>query len=277
MTNEVTVLQFDQQSPATAAVKLSVIAPTYNETQCIGALISTLEQSLAGIDYEIIISDDDSPDLTWAHAEQLAKLTRRLRVLRRMSNRGLGPAVVEAFAIARGQAVACIDADLQHDPNILPEMLKALERGSELVVGSRYVAGGGTANWSWARRFTSSTATTITKCLLGIKIRDPMSGYFMLRRTDFMRVRPLLKISGFKILLEIAAQMQPGRITEVPYTFRPRAAGDSKLSSKVMFAFLLQLLRLVSARRFTRTRIPAEAHPAPLGDAATEPKVPSAT
>ncbi len=239
------------QKPST--VTLSVIAPTYNESENIEALIEALSASLQGIDYEILISDDNSPDHTWALAEQLSKHDKRIRVLRRNGNRGVGPAVVDGFSYAQGEIVACIDADLQHDPCILPKMLKGLEAGSEIVVGSRYVDGGGTLNWNWRRRFTSWAATKMAEWLVGLKVRDPMSGYFMLRREDFLRVRPLLRADGFKILLEIAARLRPERVCEVPYTFRTRQAGKSKLSSKVILAYLVQLWRLGIVERLQPT------------------------
>lgn len=226
------------------AVKLTVVAPTYNERDNIGPLVQALQRSLDTINYEILISDDDSPDLTWARAQEIGAIDARVRVLRRTSNRGLSAAVIDAFSAAQGEIVACIDADLQHDPAILPRMLRALDDGAGLVIGSRYVSGGGTANWRWYRRFASSTATMLAKWLLSLTLHDPMSGYFMLRRADFLRVRPQLKSSGFKILLEIAARLRPEHICEVPYTFGPRRVGNSKLSSKVMLAYIGQLWRL---------------------------------
>jgi dolichol-phosphate mannosyltransferase len=152
--------------------------------------------------------------------------------------------VVDGFAAATGEAVACIDADLQHDPAILPQMLKALTDGSDLVVATRYMPGGGTANWGMIRRFGSWSCTKLAQWLLGVKLRDPMSGYFMMRRDDFLKIRDSLNVRGFKILLEIAAHMQPRHLGEVPYTFGPRAQGESKLSNKIVFAYLAQVWRL---------------------------------
>lgn len=225
-------------------MKLSVISPTYNEAENVGPLISALEKVLAGSDYEILISDDDSPDLTWARVEEIGRRNTRVRALRRTSNRGLGPSVVDGFAGATGEAVACIDADLQHDPAILPRMLKALMDGSDLVVATRYMPGGGTANWGTIRRLGSWTCTKLAQWLLGVKLRDPMSGYFMMRRDDFLKIRDGLNPRGFKILLEIAARMQPRQLSEVPYTFSPRALGESKLSNKIVLAYLSQVWRL---------------------------------
>src|SRR6266852_7393964 len=225
-------------------MKLSVISPTYNESENVGLLIAELEKILAGADYEILISDDNSPDLTWARVEEIGRRNPRVRVLRRTSNRGLGPRVVDGFNAATGGAVACIDADLQHDPAVLPRMLKELMNGSNLVVATRYMPGGGTDNWGMIRRFGSWGCTKLAQWLLGVKLRDPMSGYFMMRREDFLKIRDRLNVRGFKILLEIAAHMRPCRLSEVPYTFGPRAQGESKLSNKIVFAYLSQVWRL---------------------------------
>ena len=231
-------------------MKLSVISPTYNESESVGLLIAELEKILAGTDYEILISDDNSPDLTWARVEEIGQRNPRVRVLRRTSNRGLGPSVVDGFNAATGEAVACIDADLQHDPAILPQMLKVLVNGSNLVVATRYMPGGGTANWGMIRRFGSWGCTKLAQWLLGVKLRDPMSGYFMMRREDFPKSRDRLNVRGFKILLEIAAHMYPCNLGEIPYTFGPRALGESKLSKKIVFAYLSQLWRLCREVRF---------------------------
>jgi dolichol-phosphate mannosyltransferase len=239
------VTQFSK--PGLMPVELSVIAPTYNEAENLEPLIDEIGQALRGIEYEILICDDDSPDRTWARAEQIGRTNPRVRVIRRTKDRGLARAVVEGFASARGQAVACIDADLQHDPAILPKMLRQLRKGAQLVVASRYVAGGGTANWNWRRRFTSWVAGRLAEVTLGVKLHDPMSGYFLLWSSDFQDVRQSLNPDGFKILLEIAAHLRPAQVREVPYTFRLRQAGESKLSSRVVFAYILQLWRLYVA------------------------------
>jgi dolichol-phosphate mannosyltransferase len=232
-------------------MKLSIISPTYNESENVGLLVAEIEKSLNGADYEILISDDDSPDLTWARVEEIGRRNPRVRVLRRTSNRGLGPSVVDGFSAATGEFVACIDADLQHDPKVLPRMLKEVSAGSTLVVATRYMPGGGTANWNAIRRLGSWGCTKLAQWMLGVELRDPMSGYFMMRRDDFMKIRDRLNARGFKILLEIAAHMQPCHLREVPYTFGPRARGESKLTNKIIFAYLLQLWRLYTGGRHT--------------------------
>jgi len=225
-------------------MNISVVCPTLNESENVPRLIAELKEVLQGMDYEIIIVDDDSPDRTWAVAEDLAKQNSRIRAVRRKGPRSLGWSVIEGFTIARGEVVACMDADLQHDPAILPSMLEALSDGSDLVVGSRYVRGGSVGEWRWARRSESWLATKLAQWVVGIRICDPMSGYFLIRRTDFLRVRERLNGQGFKILLEIAANMECPQVHEIPYRFRNRIAGETKLSRRVMFAYISQLCRL---------------------------------
>lgn len=225
-------------------MKLSIISPTFNEAENVPRLVAEINRSMNGIDYEILIVDDNSPDQTWAKAEELSLQDSKVRVLRRMRNPGLGRAVIDGFRAAEGDAVACIDADLQHDPSILPKMLEELAAGSDVVVGSRYVEGGGTGNWNWLRRLESWIATKLAQVFLGVRLKDPMSGYFLMWRKDFSTVEQELTAEGFKILLEILAKLQPNNVREVPYTFRTRTAGESKLSNAVVFQYLAQLWRL---------------------------------
>ena len=162
--------------------------------------------------------------------------------------------MIEGFSAAQGDAVACIDADLQHDPRILPKMLEQLYKGSDVVVGSRYVDGGGTGRWNWQRRLGSWAATKMAQVLLGVKLKDPMSGYFVMWRKDFARVQSQLNGNGFKILLEILAKLQPSVVTEIPYTFGSRKFGESKLSGRIVLQYLTQLWRLSNASRLVSDR-----------------------
>lgn len=229
-------------------MKLTVVSPTLNESENVPRLVRELDQVLVGVDYEIIIVDDDSPDRTWELAQEIAQRNPRVRVIRRQGERSLGWSVIEGFAAAEGDVLACIDADLQHDPSILPRMLEKLGGGCALVVGSRYSPGGGLGQWGRLRRFESWLATKLAQWVIGIQIHDPMSGYFLLRRADFMRVHDSLNGRGFKILLEIAANLPNARIREIPYTFRNRLAGRTKLSRRVMLAYISQLWRLAHVR-----------------------------
>jgi dolichol-phosphate mannosyltransferase len=225
-------------------MELTVVTPTFNEAANIEPFVRAVSAVLSGIQHEIVIADDDSPDQTWRIAQALARSFTSIRVLRRQGRRSLAGSVIDGFSMAAGDAVACIDADLQHDPAILPAMLAELRGAAELVAGCRYMPGGGTAGWHWIRRLESWAATRMAQAYLGLKLRDPMSGYFMLRRRDFMAVRHQLSAQGFKILIEIAARLRPQRIAEVPYIFGARQAGVSKLTAGVALDYIAQLRRL---------------------------------
>ena len=235
-------------------MKLTVISPTLNEAENVPHLVEQLERSLGDIDYEILIVDDDSADQTWSIAQKISATNPRVRVLRRMQNRGLGMAVIDGFSNASGDALACIDADLQHDPSILPRMLEELLSGTDVVVGSRYVAGGSAGKWDRLRRLQSWFATKTAQFLLGIKLKDPMSGYFLVWRKDFSEVKDQLNGRGFKILLEILTRLHASRVKEIPYTFRPRTSGESKLTGKIVFLYAQQLWRLCSSSRHFSVR-----------------------
>jgi dolichol-phosphate mannosyltransferase len=235
-------------------LKLSVVSPTYNEALNIPLLINKIDAALVGIEHEILIVDDNSPDRTWEVAQGIATTNPHVRVVRRYRNRGLGPAVIDGFSLAHGDVVACIDADLQHDAGVLPQMLRELESGGNIVIGSRYANGGGTGDWNQLRRLESRVATKMARALLGVKVSDPMSGYFLMRKKDFDSVRNQLNAKGFKILLEIIAKLHPADVREVPYEFRSRMAGNSKLSGRVVFEYLGQLWRLSKLGRYSSGR-----------------------
>jgi len=226
-----------------------VISPTLNEAENVPLLVGHLERALGDIEYEILIVDDNSPDLTWSVAERISLTNPRVRTLRRMKNPGLGVAIIDGFSAAKGDMLACIDADLQHDPSILPRMLEELQRGADVVVGSRHVEGGSTGEWKRLRRLESWIATKTAQLLLGFKLKDPMSGYFLIWRKDFCGVKGQLNGKGFKILLEILAKLHASRVKEVPYTFRPRTKGESKFSGKIVLLYVQQLWRLCSESR----------------------------
>jgi dolichol-phosphate mannosyltransferase len=235
-------------------MKLSVISPTLNEAENVPRLVEELSLALRDLDYEILIVDDNSPDLTWSVAQSIASTNPRVRTLRRMQNPGLGLAVMDGFSAAQGDIIACIDADLQHDPSILSKMLEEFDKGADVVIGSRHVEGGGTGDWDRLRRVQSWFATRIAQFLLGIRLKDPMSGYFLVSRKNFNGIKQDLNGSGFKILLEILANLRAAQVTEVPYIFRSRTKGESKLSNKVILQFFHQVWRLCSSSRHFSVR-----------------------
>jgi dolichol-phosphate mannosyltransferase len=225
------------------APELTVVVPTFNEHDNIVPLLERLETVLAGIVWEAIFVDDDSPDGTAETVRDVARRDLRIRCIQRIGRRGLAGACIEGILASSTPFVAVMDADLQHDEAILPQMLETLRReGCDIVVGSRYVAGGGVGDWTAHRRRASSFATRLAQFVTKSDIADPMSGFFMLRRMVFERVMRGLSTQGFKILLDILATAKtPLRVEELPYQFRRRIAGESKLDTLVAWEFAMLL------------------------------------
>jgi dolichol-phosphate mannosyltransferase len=219
---------------------LSVVVPTFNERDNVQVLYRRLLTTLAGIGWELVFVDDNSPDRTWEEVRKLASRDPRVRCIRRIGRRGLSGACVEGVLSSSAPYAAVMDADLQHDETQLPKMLALLESGqAELVVGSRYIEGGSAESFNKQRAGASALATEVARRVLRVKIADPMSGFFAIRRDRFEELAPQLSTQGFKILLDVIASAQ-GRLStlEVPYTFASRQHGESKLDSVVALDFL---------------------------------------
>jgi dolichol-phosphate mannosyltransferase len=225
---------------ATCIPQLSVIVPTFNERDNVTTLYRRLASALKGTNWEVIFIDDNSPDGTWDVVGNLAQQDSRVRCIRRIGRRGLSGACIEGILASSAPFAAVIDADLQHDETQLPKMLALLQdNAAELVVGSRYVEGGSADSFNRQRAGASALATEVAKRLLRVKIADPMSGFFMIRRDRFERLAPQLSTQGFKILLDIVATARGTlRIVEIPYSFGSRLHGESKLDSMVALDFL---------------------------------------
>ena len=229
-------------------VDVSLVLPTYNEGKNIAAVIEQLVpvlDSVENLEYEIIVVDDDSPDRTWEIALGLTDRIPQLRVIRRQGERGLSTAVIRGWQIAQGRVLAVMDADLQHPPEVVAKLCREMMRGADLGIASRHVEGGGVSDWSLIRRIISRGAQLIGFCLLPEvigRISDPMSGFFMIRRTAIQdrKLSPL----GYKILVEVLGRGKVGWIAEVPYTFRERVEGASKLTNKIYFEYFQHLFRL---------------------------------
>ena len=225
--------------------QLSIVVPTFNEAGNVAELRDRVAAALPHVDWELIFVDDDSPDGTADRVAALAQQDRRVRCLLRIGRRGLSTACIEGMLASSAPLVAVMDADLQHDETRLMPMFEALRNADlDIVVGSRYVAQGSIGEWGRARALISRLATRLARSVLKADLRDPMSGFFMLRREALLRsVRAGMSGVGFKILLDLfASAPTPLRFVEVPYTFRPRHSGESKLDSNVAWEYLLMLL-----------------------------------
>src|SRR5713226_6391050 len=220
--------------------QLSVIVPTFNERDNVTTLLRRLETALTGVAWEVIFVDDNSPDGTWDVVRNLARSDPRVRCIRRINRRGLSGACIEGILASSAPCAAVIDADLQHDETQLPVMLALLQRGeADLVIGSRYIEGGSADSFNRQRAGASALATEVAKRVLGVRVADPMSGFFMIRRDRFEQLAPQLSTQGFKILLDIIATAHGElRTVEVPFTFGTRLHGESKLDSMVALDFL---------------------------------------
>jgi dolichol-phosphate mannosyltransferase len=227
-------------SQATGLPQLSVVVPTFNERDNVTVLYRRLEATLAGIRWEVVFVDDNSPDGTWEVVRGLARQDPRVRCIRRIGRRGLSGACIEGILASSALYAAVIDADLQHDETQLPKMVGLLQNGeAELVVGSRYIEGGSADSFNKSRAGASQLATEVAKRVLKVEIADPMSGFFMIRRDKFEQLAPQLSTQGFKILLDIVATAEGKlRTIEVPFTFGSRQHGESKLDSMVALDFL---------------------------------------
>src|SRR5579863_4113763 len=221
--------------------ELAVIIPTLNERGNVVPLIELIDQALSGIAWEVIFVDDDSTDGTRKAIYEIAAHDARVRCLHRIGRRGLASACIEGALASSAPFIAVMDADLQHDERLLPEMLAVLRREPlDIVVGSRHTAGGGFGEMSEGRQRISGFATRLSRFILRADVGDPMSGFFMVRRDAFDRTVRRLSGIGFKFLMDLfASAPEPLRYKELPYEFRARQHGESKLDSLVVWEYLM--------------------------------------
>ena len=231
-------------APLALPVQATVVVPTLNEHENIRPLLSRIEKALDGYSWELIFVDDASTDGTPELIHEIAQFDRRIRLIRRFGRRGLASAVVEGALASTTPVIAVIDADLQHDEMILPRLVEPLLSGSaDIAVGSRYSEGGCTEGWERGRLRISRAATWMADRFLKSSCSDPMSGLFAVRRETLLAAQPRLSNVGYKILFDIVASCpMPPRITEIPYRFGPRHAGESKLDQAVALEYVEMLL-----------------------------------
>jgi dolichol-phosphate mannosyltransferase len=236
--------------------ELSVVVPAYRERENVLPLLEGLERALAGRDWEAIFVVDDAFDRTEEVVRERAQRDPRVRVVHRIGRRGLASACIEGMLASSAPYLAVIDADLQHDERLIPDLLSRMRDGdADIVVASRYLEGASTGELAAARVRMSRLASALSRVLTR-ELTDPMSGFFMVRRAFLERVVRRLYGRGFKILLDlIAAARGEVRITELPYRMRSRLHGESKLGARVIAEFFMLILyhlcgRLLPARFF---------------------------
>jgi len=220
---------------------LSIVSPTYNERENIGLLVERISQVMVGRKYEIIVVDDNSSDGTAEIAKELSKVYP-VKILVRNGKFGLASAILKGFELAQGNIIGVIDADLQHPPEYLLEFVKAIEKDNcDVAIGSRYTNGGAIEGWSKRRLLTSKIAVLLAKPLVRI-VKDPMSGFFFLKRSVIEGVK--LNPTGYKLGLEILVKGNYRKLKEIPYAFKQRRNGASKLNKNEIMSYLRLLKEL---------------------------------
>ena len=232
---------------ASGAPAATVVVPTYNERETIAELLRGIARATGGSPFacEVLVIDDSSPDGTGQVAAGVAAELQHvlsILVITRPGKSGLASAVLEGVRRARGHVIVVMDSDLSHPPETVPALLGAVAGGADLAVGSRYVRGGAVRRWPWRRRFMSRGATWMARLFLGVRVADPMSGFFAARRRLFDDA-PILGL-GYKILLELLVRHPGAAVVEVPYVFTERAGGRSKLNAGEILNYLRLLVRL---------------------------------
>lgn len=220
----------------TLPLEVAVVVPTLNEAGNVERLIEKLSVVLAGRGWEVIFVDDNSADGTSDLVRRIGRTSRHVRIVQRVGRRGLSSAVIEGMLATAAPVIAVMDGDLQHSEDALPRLIDAIEMGeAEIAVGTRYAEGGCTGDWDAGRVRMSRFATRAGQIALGTDVSDPMSGFFAVRRDAFERALPRLSAIGFKILLDILASSPTAlKVAEIPYQFRTREAGESKIGMRVV-------------------------------------------
>ncbi|MGC9079222.1 MAG: glycosyltransferase [Nanopusillaceae archaeon] len=235
---------------------VSIIVPVLNEKENIEELVDRIDKTLKDVEYEIIFVDDGSDDGTIDIINNLINKNKKIKLLERGSKKGLASAFVDGLKLASGDYIVLMDADLQHPPELLKKMYDKIREGYDLIIASRYVEGGKTEGWSFKRKLMSRIAILLSHILLPetLKIKDVTSGYFMIRKellNDFEVSDPF----SYKVLLDILVKIRPKKILEIPYTFKERKYGESKLKGKVMISYIVQIIKLFDFWQFIKFNI----------------------
>ena len=236
----------EEREPSLAP-ELSIVVPTYNESENLSILVERTRKALGRTKHEIIVVDDNSPDGTGEIAERLAKKYGNIKVVHREKKKGLASAVVDGFKHVSAPVICVIDADLQHPPEKIPELFNEITSGADIAVASRHVKGGGVKGWAKSRKIISRGAEILARLMIPLshRLSDPLSGFFILKK-DVIKGAELKPI-GFKILLEVLVKGSYKKITEVPYVFEKRLRGKSTLGFRENLNYLRHISRLARA------------------------------
>lgn len=229
--------------------ELSIIIPTYNESNNIIQILKQIEKYIPkSIKTEAIVVDDDSPDGTGRLVDDYLKNMKELanytlQIIHRKTKAGLSSAILNGIQQAKGETILVMDSDFSHPPQIIPKMIDALKKShSDIIVASRYVSGGGIGDWSLKRKLLSKLGNKIAKKFLGIKINDPMSGFFAFKRNIIGELK--FDVMGYKMLMEILVKTKGVKVKEIPYIFSDRKEGSSKLDHHVIIDYLKSVWKL---------------------------------
>ncbi len=229
--------------------QISIIIPTYNESQNIISILKSIGSNLPKNLYtEAIVVDDNSPDGTGKLVEDYLKNFKKMadytiEIIHRKAKDGLGSAILKGIQQAKGDTIVVMDCDFSHPPQIIPKLIESIKKYQyDIAVASRYIKGGKIQGWSLKRKFMSKFATLIAKKGLGIDAKDPMSGFFAFKRNIIKGLN--IDAIGYKVLLEILVKTKNVTIKEIPYTFQDRKFGSSKLNIKTIFDYYRSVLKL---------------------------------
>jgi dolichol-phosphate mannosyltransferase len=225
-------------------IDLAIVIPTFNESANVEPLLDALEAALGDLRWEAVFVDDDSTDGTSDKVRKIARERSNVRILERIGRRGLSSACIEGILSGSAPYIVVMDADLQHDESQIPRMLATLKKGNfDIVVASRFTDGGSVGGFAAHRRFLSEFGKKLSQFVCKCQVTDPMSGFFLLTREFFEEVVHSLSAISFKILVDIlASSTRPVRLAEVPYTFRDRLHGESKLDTTNLLEYLFLLV-----------------------------------
>jgi glycosyltransferase involved in cell wall biosynthesis len=239
-------------------VRCVVVVPTYDERENVQAFLAAVRDAVP--DADVLVVDDNSPDGTGALAEQSAAELGQIKVLHRPGKQGLGSAYRNGFQVALDEGydvVVSMDVDFSHDPAVIPTMLDRIEHGADAVIGSRYVPGGGTANWPLHRRLLSRWGNRYTGAVLGLGVHDCTSGFRAYRSSALRTIEPgSTTAEGYAFLTELVRRLvrRGCEVHEVPIVFRDRELGTSKMSSRIILESMLLVTRWGIGDVFGRRR-----------------------